>query len=178
MTARATAAVSRFDRAVDRSFDRLRSHRRIDRVMYALSEVGDFSLIWHTVGAAVALCGDERAERGAVRLSAALAVEAVLVNGVVKSAFGRQRPQRDVPHTHRLRRPRTSSFPSGHASAAACAAVILADQTGRWLPWTALAALVASSRVHVRIHHGSDVIGGAIIGAGLGLSVVRIAPLP
>jgi undecaprenyl-diphosphatase len=34
--------------------------------------------------------------------------------------------------------------------------------------WFTLAALVASSRVYVRMHHASDVAGGALLGLALG----------
>jgi undecaprenyl-diphosphatase len=40
-----------------------------------------------------------------------------------------------------------------------------------------LAALVAASRVHVRIHHPSDVVGGAVIGASLGTVIRERWPL-
>jgi len=35
--------------------------------------------------------------------------------------------------------------------------------------WFGLAAVVGTSRAFVRIHHASDVIGGAAVGVGLGL---------
>ena len=54
----------------------------------------------------------------AIRLALALGAESALVNGVVKSAFRRERPIHDADQPHQLRQPLTSSFPSGHASAA------------------------------------------------------------
>jgi undecaprenyl-diphosphatase len=163
--------VSRFDERIDRSFNRVRGHKFVDRTMYSLSELGDFSLIWHTASVAMAAFGDEHSERVAVRLSSALAVESVLVNGVIKGLVRRERPADPSPRPHRLRQPSTSSFPSGHASAAACATVLLTDGAGpaATVAWTALATLVAVSRVHVQIHHGSDVVGGALVGATIGL---------
>ncbi|MDQ6837181.1 MAG: phosphatase PAP2 family protein, partial [Actinomycetota bacterium] len=41
----------------------------------------------------------------------------------------------------------------------------------------ALAVVVAASRLHVKIHHASDVVGGAIIGAALGEIVRRTVPM-
>jgi membrane-associated phospholipid phosphatase len=38
--------------------------------------------------------------------------------------------------------------------------------------------IVSFSRVYVRIHHMSDVIGGAIVGAALGVAIAHFAPLP
>jgi len=167
--------VSRFDQRIDRSFDRLRGHKVIDQTMYSLSELADFSLIWHTASVAIAAFGDKHSERAAIRMSSALAVESVLVNGVIKGLVRRERPADPSPRPHRLRQPSTSSFPSGHASAAACATVLLTDGAGPGVTvaWTVLATLVAASRVHVQIHHASDVVGGALVGATIGLLVRR-----
>jgi undecaprenyl-diphosphatase len=72
----------------------------------------------------------------------------------------------------------SSSFPSGHASAAFTAAGILAEDSRAWPLWYLLAGLVASSRVHVKIHHASDVVGGAVLGIALGRMARRAWPLP
>jgi undecaprenyl-diphosphatase len=167
--------ISRFDERVDHWFDALRGHAAVDRTMYSLSELGDFSLIWHTASVAMAAFGDDRSERAAVRLSSALVVESVLVNGVIKNLFRRERPTVASERPHTLRQPSTSSFPSGHASAAACATVLLTADAGpaATIGWSALATLVAVSRVHVQIHHASDVVGGAIVGAAIGLAFRR-----
>ena len=77
----------------------------------------------------------------------------------------------DGEHPFRLRTPRTTSFPSGHASSGFMAATLLADggrAPGRWA-WYGLAAVVASSRIHTRSHHASDVVAGAALGLVLGL---------
>ena len=67
---------------------------------------------------------------------------------------------------HGLRRPITTSFPSGHATAAFCAATLL----GGGPVWYGAAAAVASTRIYVRLHHASDVVVGAALGLGLGLA--------
>lgn len=172
--------VARFDAAVDSAFDLLRGRGALDRLMYAASELGDFSLIWHMISAGQALVGDENAEAASLRLSVGLGIESILVNGVIKSLFKRPRPAPPLtPRPHQLRTPHTSSFPSGHASAAACAVVLLADRRAprRTAAYGAVAAIVAISRVHVGIHHASDVVGGAPIGAIIGLVIRRRWPL-
>jgi undecaprenyl-diphosphatase len=65
-----------------------------------------------------------------------------------------------------VRTPSTSAFPSGHASSAAFAAATLIMWDGRrWAPlWITLAAVVGVSRAYVKIHHPSDVVGGALTG--------------
>jgi undecaprenyl-diphosphatase len=67
-----------------------------------------------------------------------------------------------------MRRPITSSFPSGHATAAFTAASVLAHTGQGDVFWYAIAAVVASSRVYVRMHHASDVVAGAALGLVLG----------
>lgn len=162
--------IHRFDDAVDRALDRVRGREPSDRIIYALTELADFSLLWHLIAWTRALRSD-RDVQAAVRLSTSLAGESALVNGVVKSLFERERPVHQVERPHRLRVPLTTSFPSGHASAAFVAATLLADDSKVPALWYALAAKVAYSRVHVRIHHASDVIGGAVIGLVIGRAV-------
>jgi undecaprenyl-diphosphatase len=167
------AQIAAFDAAADAWFEQLRGHPVYDRVLYGASALGDFSLLWHLAGAVEGLRGDERK---AVTLAAALGIESVLVNGVVKSCFNRDRPVWDQ-HRHRsIRKPRSSSFPSGHATSAFMAATVLG--TGRpaatKAAWYGVATVVAASRVHVKIHHASDVVGGVAIGLGLGALVRRL----
>ena len=78
---------------------------------------------------------------------------------------------------HELRQPVTSSFPSGHASAAVLAATLLTERSKFKPLWYGLAGIVATSRIHVRIHHASDVIAGAIVGFGLSRVVKKFFPL-
>jgi membrane-associated phospholipid phosphatase len=164
--------VTAFDEAVESWFDRVRGDPIADRVMYGASALGDFSLLWHIVSVLRALGGDERA---ALRLTVALAGESALVNLGVKSLFRRTRPPWEQERPRGLRRPRSSSFPSGHATSGFMAATLLSAGRPRTAPlWFALAAVVASSRVHVKIHHGSDVAAGAVIGVGLGALVRKI----
>jgi undecaprenyl-diphosphatase len=70
----------------------------------------------------------------------------------------------------------TSSFPSGHASAAAFNAVLLTGWDGRRSAplWWGLALVVATSRAYVRIHHSSDVAAGLATGAVLGLAARQL----
>lgn len=167
---RAGELVESFDHRVDRAFERhLRGKPWADRLFYGASALGDFSLIWHLAGTTTALLGDEKAEKEAVRLAASLAVETALINVGVKSLFRRQRPTWDQARPRGLRRPKSSSFPSGHATSGFMAATLLSAARPKQRPlWFAVAAMVAASRVHVKIHHGSDVAAGALIGLGLG----------
>lgn len=159
--------IRRFDLVVERGFERIRGVTAIDRAFYTASELGNHSLIWHLLATAQGVRrGGDLA--GTARIVTMLGIESALVNGPVKSLFRRQRPVHHGPRPHRLRTPRTSSFPSGHASAAAVFCVVAGEDDPAAPLYALLAVLVAGSRVHVRIHHPSDVLGGAVLGAGLG----------
>ena len=171
--------VRAFDDRVDSAFDGVRGNKTADRLFYAASELGDFSLIWHLFGVARGVTSNRKADE-AIRLSAVLAAESVLVNGVVKSFFRRRRPEwvSPTPRPHRLRRPRSSSFPSGHASAAFTAATVLAEDDPLWPLYYVAAAFVASSRTYVKIHHASDVVAGAMTGIVIGRIARKAWPKP
>lgn len=176
----ARRAVARVDAVAESGLARLRGRRALDRTMYAASELGDWSLIWHLVGLSQALLPG-RPALSAVRLSVILGIESVLVNGGIKQLFRRVRPEwtDPTPRPHRLRTPRTSSFPSGHASSAFTAAgVLAAGGDPLWPAYYALAVVVASSRAYVRIHHASDVLAGAALGAALAAVANELWPPP
>lgn len=165
-------AIDRLDDRFDQAWESLRGHPGVDRLFYTASEVADFSVLWHTLGVAQAIVKDD--PRIAIAVSAALGVESALINGPVKSLFKRSRPVQETPRPYNLRQPKTSSFPSGHASAAMVAAAML-SRNGGAPAWYALGAIVATSRIHVRIHHASDVAGGVMAGVALGAVARRIA---
>ena len=167
--------VDRVDQAIDESWEPLRSNRMANAVFYGASAMGDFSIIWHGINVARVATGSAD-RREAARLAIALGVESVVVNQVLKRLFARARPADTTPRPHPLRTPSTSSFPSGHASSGALAATLLA-QGSRLAPvYGAVAAVVATSRIHVRIHHASDVDAGAVVGLVMGAAVRRIMP--
>ncbi|NOQ21337.1 MAG: phosphatase PAP2 family protein [Candidatus Aegiribacteria sp.] len=85
------------------------------------------------------------------------------LTGAMKLASNRTRPDGCGSH----------SFPSGHSSGTACAAVILWDSYGpaAGIPAAAVAVFTALSRVTLGKHYPSDVIAGAAIGISVGLAV-------
>ncbi|MHB8245167.1 MAG: phosphatase PAP2 family protein [Acidimicrobiales bacterium] len=170
--------VQHVDARVDNTFDRLRGQPLADRVFYTASALGDFGMIWVMLALIRALRGRPNDDRAALRAIIATGTESVLVNAGIKSLFGRGRPTSEIVHPHPFRQPLTSSFPSGHATAAFCAAVLLSDQDDLGLVYFGGATVVAASRIHTKIHHASDVLGGIAVGTALGLIGRRLAPLP
>jgi undecaprenyl-diphosphatase len=161
--------VDRVDDDFDRALEIVRNNGTLARVFQVASALGDFSLIWHLFGLARGTTSDRRAMQ-AVALSALLGAESLIVNQGVKRLFRRERPTASGDSRFEVRTPSTSSFPSGHASSAVFAAMILSAYGGRrWSAvWYSVAAIVALSRAVVRIHHASDVVGGVAVGAVLG----------
>jgi undecaprenyl-diphosphatase len=158
---------------LDEAFDKWLEPRRspaLDRLFYGLSSAADHGILWHAVGALRAIKAHD--PRVALQFSATLGVESAITNGVVKSFFRRVRPQEHFTHDDPLpfgmRRPITSSFPSGHASTAFFAASVLSRGGRGRAAWFSLAGLIAFSRVYTRMHHASDVAAGATLGLVLG----------
>jgi len=162
-------SVQALDDTVDDWWEQWRGQPVLDRVFFTATNAGEFSALWHGMGLARALRGGW-SWRTAVRFSAAIGLESLIVNQGIKRLFGRGRPSTaaDNDSELHLRQPITSSFPSGHASAAFCAAAMLAPTSRVPLVVRGIAATVATSRIHVRLHHASDVTGGALTGALLG----------
>lgn len=164
-----------FDRAADHVLEPLRTNRVSNRVFGIASHVGDFSVVWHVIGLLRAIGSIDRLQQ-AFALSAALGIESLVVNQGVKRIFRRERPTVSGDDRFAVRTPSTSSFPSGHASSATFAAIVLTSFTGfpTATAWIAVAVVVALSRVVVRIHHLSDIIGGIVTGAILGAIAVPV----
>lgn len=170
--------VDAFDGLVDRLLEPLRGRTATDRAAYFASELADYSVGWHLLNLAVALVRPDR-EVHAVRMAVTLGIESALVNGAIKPLFKRERPVgwEDVA-TLQVRRPKTASFPSGHASSGAVAALLLSDAVPLLKPvWFTAAGLVAGSRIYTRMHHASDVLAGAAVGTVIGLAAKRLVPL-
>ena len=171
---RVAEAVRTLDERVDRACNRSRSSRVARALMVQLSNLGVYSAVWFSIGVAGILTFGARTYEWYV-FTAAVPIEFVLTNGIVKRQFRRGRPlsafvDLEVPG---LRRPRTSSFPSGHSSAGAMAAVALLGNGWVSMVAAAVALLIASSRVFLRLHYASDVLGGLVWGGLLGW-VVRL----
>jgi undecaprenyl-diphosphatase len=166
--------VERFDMAADRALERIRGQPILDRIFTSASDLGDFSLIWQTLNIVLGL--RHRQPRRVVMFAALIGLESLVVNQGIKRIFKRSRPTVSGEHGLEVRTPLTSSFPSGHASAATFAASLLSARTRN--PVTALiyvaAGTVATSRAYVRIHHASDVVAGVVTGAVLALIAKRL----
>jgi undecaprenyl-diphosphatase len=169
--------VHALDRRIDDWVDRVRGPV-LDPVFYGLSSAADHGLLWLGVGALEAASKGDAAV--VLRLGASMGVESMLTNGPIKLCFRRVRPDDDHPDEsplpYGMHRPISSSFPSGHATSAFTAAMLLADSP--LAPaYFALATAVAASRVYTKMHHTSDIVAGALLGVAMGAVARRVLPL-
>ena len=168
-------AVARFDAWADEQLELIRGNPVADAVFTTASKLGEFSVIWHLTNVVRGATGIGAARQIPV-FAALVGAESLVVNQGIKRLFRRTRPTESGDERFPVRRPTTSSFPSGHASSAAFAATVLTGWDGRRLAplWWTLAFTVAVSRAYVRIHHTSDVVAGLATGAVLGVAARRL----
>ncbi|HVC15042.1 MAG TPA: phosphatase PAP2 family protein [Acidimicrobiales bacterium] len=167
---RACAAI---DDAGERWSATLRGRRWADVAASALSNLSDHGVVWVLTAGWAARRPGLRRRRAVVTLAFA-GISSYGVNRALKRAAARSRPE--VGETtfdpRFVRAPSSSSFPSGHTLASFCTAVVLPDAIAGRRVALGFATAVAASRVHLRAHHTSDVLAGAVAGAALG-AVVR-----
>ncbi len=98
------------------------------------------------------------------------------VEDVVKNAVARERPCTAIEGIRLITNcPKSYSLPSGHAISSFAFAVPLFFLTRDYLtmPWRisplVLASLIAFSRPYLGVHYPTDVLAGAVLGAGIGM---------
>ena len=141
----------------------------MDTLMCAITRLGDAGIFWILLCMVLLILPKTR--RSGVILMAALLVDLVICNGILKPLVHRIRPF-DVKTGIELlvKRPTDYSFPSGHtaASFASVTALYLAGEKKLWIPALVLAVLIAFSRLYLYVHYPTDVLGGVVAGLAAG----------
>lgn len=151
----------------------------LDRAFRRLSRAADHSKLWLASAALLATAGGADGRRAATNGLASVGLTSAVVNLVLKPLGRRRRPDRDthhVPVARQVAMPRSTSFPSGHAASAfAFTTGVSAASPATGIPLSALAALVAYSRVHTGVHYPLDVVAGSV--SGVSLAPLAVAAL-
>jgi undecaprenyl-diphosphatase len=139
------------------------------RLAIFLAHSGD-SWFWGLGLLVLWLLGGPPAKQLALQLVAGIAVTAIIVL-TLKRLIRRARPEGDWGALYRRTDPH--SFPSGHAARMAMLFVLVAALGPAWAAWLLLAwaPLVALARVAMGVHYLSDVLGGALLGLLVGLTL-------
>ena len=163
----------------------------LDRVMCFITSLGNAGIIWILLnvvllvnpkirrtkdGMRCRLFGESGRQSGYILL-AALILDLILCNGILKNLFCRVRPF-DIKTSIELlvKRPVDYSFPSGHtaASFAAVAALYFAGEKKAWKIALVLACLIAFSRLYLYVHYPTDVLGCMLVGVLAGYGGYRL----
>ena len=146
-----------------------------DALMCFITSLGNVGAIWIVL--AVVLIAIPKTRKSGIIVAAALIIDAALCSGILKNVFCRIRPF-DVNTAVQvlITKPRDFSFPLGHTSAsfAAATALYLAKERKLFATTLVLACLIAFSRMYLYVHYPTDVLAGALLGAGLGLLACRL----
>ncbi|MGH2643775.1 MAG: phosphatase PAP2 family protein [Chitinophagaceae bacterium] len=111
---------------------------------------------------------DHSLEYNAIQDVGALAITTALTEGL-KYTVRRPRPYVTYPFIQHIANDSDPSFPSGHTSIAFATATFLSLNYHQWyivVPSYLWATAIAYSRMDLGMHYPSDVLAGAIIGAG------------
>lgn len=141
----------------------------LDRVMPWITALGEFGAIWILLALVLLIRKDTRPL--GVCVAAALAVDLLLCNALIKPLVARPRPFALRPEVLRLIPPPSDfSFPSGHTAASfAATAALWRGKSRLWIPAVVLAAAIGLSRLYLGVHYPSDVLCGALLGIFCGL---------
>jgi membrane-associated phospholipid phosphatase len=121
-----------------------------------------------SLGVAGVLKHDDRFFRNACVGLATIAVNEGITMAI-KYSVNRTRPYLKYPDITKKSGGGSPSFPSGHTSIAFATATSLSLAYPKWyviIPSFAWAGSVGYSRMHLGVHYPSDVLAGAIVGAG------------
>lgn len=140
--------------------------RKFSRYLVAATYFGD-GYLWGMAGLVLILFGGDKGHNY-VLIGLSISIVNIAVFRLVKTLMERPRPVALQSRPLKYRLVDEFAFPSGHATVAFGIAYVLASAyPGLWWAWFSayLASLIISlSRIFVREHYPSDVIGGAVIG--------------
>ena len=146
----------------------------LDKIMVGITSLGDAGIIW-IILTVIFLVMPKTRRTGSIML-AALIVQTILCNVILKNLFARTRPY-DVNTTIQLLVPKLKdfSFPSGHTSASfTIVSALYFAKDSLWKPALVLACLIAVSRLYLYVHYPTDVIGGLVLGILSGYAGYRV----
>lgn len=140
-------------------------NKAMDIIMKFFTYLGNVGLIW--IGISIFFILRHESRQIGITIIAALLITSILGEGIIKHIVKRKRPfiKMNLCDQLIIGTPSSYSFPSGHtASSFAVSAVFVAIDSNISTIIIAISTLIALSRIYLKVHYVSDVIGGAILG--------------
>ena len=138
----------------------------MDKLMIMATYAGTGGFIWFVALVLPFLLSDMYRRAGVI-LMLALGINYLVGEIIIKNSVGRERPSTLLPEDEmKITKPKGHSFPSGHSASSFCAAtvMVICCPPAVWIPSLAVACVIAFSRIYLRVHYLSDVIGGVALG--------------
>lgn len=136
----------------------------LNPIMIFFTSLGNLGLIW--IAISILLILSKKYRKIGLLTLAALIVNTILGEGILKHIIERPRPFTTYPDLHIIiPKPTSYSMPSGHTSASFAAAFMLAYSFKNLKVYIyLLASLIAFSRLYLLVHYPSDVLTGILLG--------------
>lgn len=142
-------------------------HRPVtDKIMVFFTHAGAGALIWWVTLAIPFILIKSYRQTGFILITA-LGINYLLGEIIIKKTVGRIRPSNLIADDElKVNKPKDPSFPSGHSASSFCAFAVTAWCCPPWISIPALivAGCIAFSRIYLRVHYLTDVVGGIILG--------------
>ena len=159
--------IEKYDIKAAKYINSLYHSKALDNFMKFFTYLGNLGLLWVGISIVFMLSHESR-KKGIVL---------ILGEGIIKHIVKRKRPFTNMNLCDQLiiGTPSTFSFPSGHtASSFAASAVFLAINSRISIIILIISTCIALSRIYLKVHYVSDVIGGAILGLLCGSITVSL----
>ena len=147
----------------------------LDPIMIGITYLGNAGIFWIALSILL-LCLPRRRKLG-LTCGASLIFDLLAVNLFIKKVVARVRPYEVIEGLTKIIGEQSDySFPSGHTAASFAVATVLLMRAPKKLsvPMFVLACLISLSRLYVGVHHPTDILGGALIGALCGILAVYL----
>lgn len=159
--------------------DWIQAHLRcglLDEILPVISSWSNHGEVWILL--AVVLLVLRRYRQG-LSVGAALLLDLVSCNMIIKPLVGRVRPCVLNSAVELLVAvPADASFPSGHTAVSFAAVFALYHaKSPLWKIAAVLAVVIAFSRLYLYVHWPSDILGGALLGAAVGWAGAKLVDL-